>query len=66
MGLKSYTKGVVKEAKRIRWPKRDVLVPSIIVVVVIALFAGFLLFAEDAAGAKLIEILKDAFASMCA
>ena len=64
MGLKSYTKGVVKEAKRIRWPKNDVLVPSIIVVVVIALFAGFLLFAEDAAGAKLIEILKDAFASM--
>ena len=64
MGIKSYTKGVVKEAKRIRWPKRDVLVPSIIVVIVIALFAGFLLFAEDAAGAKLIEILKDAFASM--
>ena len=64
MGLKSYTKGVVKEAKRVRWPKRDVLVPSIIVVIVIALFAGFLLFAEDAAGQKLIEILKDAFASM--
>lgn len=64
MGIKSYTKGVVKEAKRIRWPKRDVLVPSIIVVIIIALFAGFLLFAEDAAGAKLIEILKDAFASM--
>ena len=36
MGLKSYAKGVVKEGKRVRWPKRDVLIPSIVVVVVIA------------------------------
>ena len=64
MGLKSYAKGVVKEAKRVRWPKRDVLIPSIIVVLVIAIIAGLLLFAEDAAGARLIQILKDAFKSM--
>ena len=61
MGLKKFANGVVKEGKRVRWPKRDVLVPSIIVVVVIAVLAGLLLFAEDAAGRKLIEILSDAF-----
>lgn len=64
MGLKSYAKGVVKEGKRVRWPKRDVLVPSIIVVVVIATLAGLLLAAEDWAGYSLIEILRNAFSSM--
>ena len=61
MGIKSYAKGVVKEGKRVRWPKRDVLIPSIVVVILIAGIAGLLLFAEDAAGARLIAILKDAF-----
>ena len=61
MGLKSYAKGVVKEGKRVRWPKRDVLIPSIIVVVIIAVVAALILFGEDAAGNKLIQILKDAF-----
>ena len=64
MGLKSYFKGVVKEGKRVRWPKRDVLIPSIIVVIVIAVVAGLILFLEDAAGARLIQILKDAFSSI--
>ena len=61
MGVKSYFKGVAKEAKRVRWPKRDELIPSIIVVIIIAAVAGLLLFGEDAAGARLIAILKDAF-----
>lgn len=61
MGLKSYAKGVVKEGKRVRWPKREVLIPSIIVVVVIAVFAALVLFGEDAAGNKIIQIMKDAF-----
>jgi len=64
MGVKSYAKGVVKEGKRVRWPKRDVLIPSITVVVVISVVAALLLFAEDAAGNRLIQILKDAFAGM--
>ena len=64
MGVKSYAKGVIKEGKRVRWPKRDVLIPSIIVVIVIAAVAGLILFAEDAAGAKSIGMLKDAFKSM--
>ena len=56
--------GVIKEGKRVRWPKKDVLIPSIIVVVVIALVVGLLLFAEDLAGKKLIDILSEAFQSM--
>ena len=63
MGLKKFAAGVVKEGKRVRWPKREVLIPSIIVVLVIAVVTGLLLFAEDVAGRRLIEILQDAFKS---
>lgn len=64
MGLKKFTAGVIKEGKRVRWPKRDVLVPSIIVVVVIAVLFGLILFAEDWAGNTLIETLKNAFSKV--
>ena len=64
MGLKKFAGGVIKEGKRVRWPKKDVLIPSIIVVVVISVTVGLLLFAEDLAGKKLIDILSEAFASM--
>lgn len=61
MGLGKYFAGVVKEGKRVRWPKREVLIPSIIVVIIIAAVTGLLLFAEDLAGKQLIDILNDAF-----
>lgn len=61
MGLGKYFKGVIKEGKRVRWPKRELLIPSIIVVVIIAAVTGLLLFAEDLAGKQLIDILSDAF-----
>ena len=64
MGVKKYAAGVIKEGKRVRWPKRDVLIPAIIVVIVIATIAGLLLMAEDWAGNSLIQILKNAFSSM--
>ena len=64
MGLKKFTAGVIKEGKRVRWPKRDVLLPSIIVVVVIAIVFGLILFAEDWAGNSLIQTLKNAFAQV--
>jgi len=64
MGLKKYASDVVKEGKRIRWPKRDVLIPSIITVVVIAVFFGIMLLLEDWAGNTLLEILKDAFSNL--
>ena len=61
MGLKKFATGVIKEGKRVRWPKREVLIPSIIVVIIIAGLTGLLLFGEDVAGRRLIEILSDAF-----
>jgi len=61
MGLKKFTGEVIKEGKRVRWPKRDVLIPAIITVLVIAIFAGLILWLEDWAGNSLLEILKNAF-----
>ncbi len=59
MGLKKFTKDVVKEGKRVRWPKADVLIPSIVVVLVISFLTGLILFGEDALGKALIDILKN-------
>ncbi|MCI7068492.1 MAG: preprotein translocase subunit SecE [Mollicutes bacterium] len=56
-----YMKEVVREGKRVRWPKRDVLWKTIAVVVVISLFAAIFLSLEDLAAAKIIEQLKAAF-----
>ena len=61
MSLKKFPAEVVKEGKRIRWPKRDVLIGSVVTVLVISIFFGLLLTLEDMAGHELIQILKDAF-----
>jgi len=61
MTPKKYAQEVVKEGKRIRWPKREVLIPTIIVVVVIAGIAALFLSLEDLAAGRIIQILKDAF-----
>lgn len=59
MGLKKFTSDVVKEAKRVRWPKADVLIPSIVVVIVISFLVGLILFGEDLLGKELIDILSN-------
>ena len=61
MTPKKYVKEVVKEGKRVRWPKRDVLIPTIIVVIIIAGIAALFLSLEDLAAGRLIQILRDAF-----
>lgn len=61
MGPVKYTKEVIKEGKRIRWPKREELIPAIIVVVVIAVFAAIFLSLEDLTAASLISQLRQAF-----
>ena len=61
MGLGKFSRDVVKEGKRVRWPKRDVLIPSIIVVVIIAALTGLILSGEDVLGKNLIDVLKDTF-----
>ena len=63
MGVKKFTQDVIKEGKRVRWPKRDVLVPAFIVVVVIAALVGLILMGEDALGKGLIDVLKKTFNS---
>ena len=63
MGVKKFTSEVIKEGKRVRWPKRDVLVPAFIVVVVIAALVGLILMGEDALGKGLIDVLKKTFNS---
>ena len=63
MGVRKFAVDVVKEGKRVRWPKRDVLVPSIIVVVIIAAIVGLILTGEDALGKGLIDVLKNTFKS---
>ena len=61
MGVRKFTQDVIKEGKRVRWPKRDVLVPSIIIVVIIAAGVGLILTGEDALGKGLIDVLKQTF-----
>ncbi len=56
-----YMKEVGKEAKRVRWPKRDVLIPTIVVVIIITAFAAIFLSLEDLTAASLIQQLKAAF-----
>ena len=63
MGVRKFAVDVVKEGKRVRWPKRDVLVPSIIVVVIIAAIVGLILTGEDSLGKGLIDVLKNTFKS---
>lgn len=56
-----YGKEVIEEGKRVRWPKKEKLWPTIAVVVCIALFAAIFLALEDLAAAKIIAQLKAAF-----
>ena len=57
MGVKKFTSEVIKEGKRVRWPKRDVLVPAVI----IAALTGLILMGEDALGKGLIDVLRKTF-----
>jgi preprotein translocase SecE subunit len=64
MNIKKYSAEVVRESKRVRWPKREVLVPSIIVVVSIAVFAALVLSLEDLLVGELLKQLRNAFESL--
>mgnify|MGYP001042193066 CR=1 FL=1 len=51
------------EAKRVRWPKKNDLWVSIVVVLVITVFAALCLALDDALTAKLLGQLEKAFSS---
>ncbi|HBS02774.1 MAG TPA: preprotein translocase subunit SecE [Firmicutes bacterium] len=56
-----YAKEVVKEGKRVRWPKREQLIPMIVVVIAVSAFAAIFLALEDLTAASMINQLKAAF-----
>jgi len=64
MNVKKYSSEVVREAKRVRWPKREELMPTIIIVVSIALFAAIALSLEDLLVGELLKQLRNAFESL--
>lgn len=59
-----YMKEVVKEGKRIRWPKREELWPAIWTVICISIFVAIFLALEDLAATSIISQLKEAFGGM--
>ena len=59
-----YFKGVGREAKRIKWPKKEAFLASIAVVIGITVFAAIFLVLEDYAGGILVAQLRDAFESL--
>lgn len=61
MKIKKFAGEVVKEGKRVRWPKREDLLPAIIVVIAIAAFAALFLSLEDWAAGSLLQTLREAF-----
>ena len=61
MGVKKYTQEVIKEGKRVRWPKKDVFVPALITTIVICVFCALILSIEDLASGSLISQLKEIF-----
>jgi preprotein translocase SecE subunit len=61
MNVRKFVSEVNREAKRVRWPKTDVLLGSIFVVLAITIFAAFTLTVGDLAVAELLGQLRTAF-----
>ena len=61
MGLKKYFAGVIKEGKRVRWPKRDVFLLALVTTLVICVFCALILRLEDLVSGELIKALKEVF-----
>ena len=61
MGVRKYTKEVIKEAKRVRWPKRDVFLLALVTTLIICVFAALVLRIEDLVAGELLKALKSVF-----
>jgi preprotein translocase SecE subunit len=61
MNVRKFVSEVNRESKRVRWPKTDVLLGSIFVVLAITIFAAFTLTIGDLAVAELLGQLRAAF-----
>jgi preprotein translocase SecE subunit len=61
MGVRKYAKEVIKEGKRVRWPKRDVFLLALVTTLVICVFCALVLRLEDLVSGELIKALKEVF-----
>jgi len=61
MGVVKYTKEVIKEAKRVRWPKKDVFLFALLTTLIICIFVALVLRLEDLIGMSLMESLRKVF-----
>ena len=64
MNIKKFFQEVAREAKRVRWPKTDALLASILIVIVITVFSALVLTLEDLAVAQLLGEIRAAFESL--
>lgn len=63
MDPKKYAQEVVKEGKRVRWPKREQFIPALVAAVVICVFCALVLSFWDWIAGTLIQQLKNVFGS---
>lgn len=64
MGVKKYTQEVIKEGKRVRWPKKEVFFPALVTVIIICVFAALVLSLEDFLAGTIINTIKGWFSSI--
>jgi len=64
MGVKKYASEVIKEGKRVRWPKREEFIPALVAVLVVCIVAAIFLSLEDWAAGSLISEIKELFKGM--
>jgi preprotein translocase SecE subunit len=63
MGVKKFVGEVIKEGRRVRWPKRDQFIPTFVAAIVICGFCALVLSLEDLAAGSLIGQLRTLFSS---
>ena len=61
MGVRKYASEVIKEGKRVRWPKKEIFFPTLLTVIIICVFCALVLSIEDWAAGTLIGQLKELF-----
>ncbi len=61
MGVKKYSQEVIKEGKRVRWPKKEQFFPTLIAVIIVCAFTALILTIEDWGAGTLIGQLKQLF-----
>ena len=64
MGASKYVKEVVAEGRRVRWPKRDQVLPVFGIVLLIIAIAGILLLIFDVGANRLLDMIREAFQSL--